>query len=728
MIGESNLLAVFPTTPINEAGQSPGGSFVTGLTLRILLGSLVVNGWLISTSTFAQQEAGFRQFGEGSSLARGPETNLSSTGSPANNIDAESNSEAGSDASELDDLDSLLDSDVSQLRNTQVAPSLQMEVSTVSRQKSTIGKSPAAVFVVTREMIHRSGARSIPEILRMVPGLHVAKVGSNRWAVSSRGFVSIYNQQLLVQIDGRSIYTPVFGGVVWSWHDLLLEDIERIEVIRGPGSTVWGANAVNGVINIITRSAADTHGHFIEAGGGTEELAFTGFRSGGTSQNGVNWRISGKWFERDAGFQSAGLEFDDWHQASINTRMDWESGCGDQYTLQAGAFSGQKGAAFAGATIPFALTDTPDAGGNLLFRWTRPLGEDSDTSVQFWADHYNTGSRFDIVDGTQTTVDLDVQHRRKVGDRHRLVMGLGYRTVWDQLNGGPVLPLLGFLPVERTADNASVFIQDEIELRPDKLYFTIGTKLSNNSYTGVEVQPSARLLSVIDDRTVAWAAFSRAVRVPSRSDTGVVLQVLPAGALTILGNPNADSEPLYAYEFGVRRQPAKHFSWDFTAFYNDYDRLLASIPTSPTTLMSFNVLDTTGYGVELSSQLDLTCNWKLKSWYTYLDLEDKTFIPTGLPSASPRNQAYLMSTYNPNRCTDLDLIVRYVDDIREQAIGAYIEADLRFAWRPRPNVEVSLVGQNLLDSSHEEFVSNPFVPEIATMPQRGVYGMVQIRY
>ena len=648
-------------------------------------------------------------------------------GSPSEDSTEGSAREAEDNAGEADDLDALLDTDVTQLRNTQVAPALQMEVSTVSRQKSTVGKSPAAVTVITQEMIRRSGSRTLPDLLRMVPGVHVGKIGASRWSVSSRGFVSLYNQQLLVQIDGRSIYTPIFGGVVWNWHDLLLDDIERIEVIRGPGSTVWGANAVNGVINIITKNAKDTTGAFVEAGGGSEERAFGGFRIGGTSLRGVNWRVSGKGFDRDDGFEPNGLAGDGWEQSRINMRMDWQSNQGDNYTFQGGYFDGSAGSVYASPFITPYNNQTPMAGGNMLFRWTRQHNEDSDTTLQMWADYYENGNNIDFLMVNQTTVDVDLQHRVRWRDRHRLIWGLGYRNVWDDLQTTTGLPIVGFTPPERSAYNVSGFIQDEFEVREDKLFFTVGTKLSENTFSGFEVQPNLRLLCAIDERSVAWCSFSRAVRVPSRTDSDLALTLIP-GLLTAFGNPNGVAEPLLAGEVGYRKQPVNWFSWDATLFYHDYNDLATFVLTSPTTLGLRNVQDASSYGAEIACQLDVNEHWKLRSWYSFLRLNERFTFPGSFPDASPRHQAFLMSTFNLTCRSDLDFITRYVDDLRGQDVGAYIQADVRYAWRPRPNVEVSVVGQNLFEAIHEESTNSPFVPEIGTSPQRGVYGMVQYRY
>lgn len=646
-----------------------------------------------------------------------------------NDVPSEKASATSSANEGLDDLDALLDSDVTQLRQKQVAPALNLEVSSVSRQKSTIGKSPAAVFVITQEMIRRSGYRTLPDLLRMVPGLHVARITANKWSVSSRGFVDDYNQQLLVQIDGRSVYTPIFGGVVWNWHDMLLDDIERIEVIRGPGSTIWGANAVNGVINIITKKASQTHGYFAEAGGGTEERAFGGFRLGGRQPSGVDWRVSGKWFDRDNGFDPNGMANDGWDQMRLDWRMDWTTVAGDEVTVLGGLFDSNAGLSFFGPFQPFQIGNSPSEGGHFLYRWTRELDSDTQTSFQIWADHYDRGGPSDFILARQTTLDIDWHNQTTWNDRHRLIWGAEFRNIWDDLRPTSGINILNFNPQKRSAYFASAFIQDEVELQPESLFFTAGTKLTENSYTGFEVQPSLRLLRVLDERSVAWAAFSRSVRLPSRTDTNLQLTLVP-GFLTAFGNPDAEAESVLSYEVGYRAQPRDWFSWDATAFWHDYNDLLTFVYSSPNTLTAVNIQDVTSYGIEVSSKTQLTERWELNTWYSFLHLTDDHVLPAPASTAtsSPRHQAFLMSTFDITRCSDLDFILRYVDDLRNEDVGAYIQGDVRYAWRPTPNLELSIVGQNLFDSTQHELTGNPFVPEVSTLVQRGVYGMLQYRY
>ena len=612
---------------------------------------------------------------------------------------------------------------------------LPQPVTTVARQPSTVGRSPAAVFVVTQEMIRRSGARSIPELLRMVPGLHVARIDANKWSISSRGFASRVARKLLVQIDGRVVYTQLFGGTLWDVQDLLLDDIERIEVIRGPGATMWGANAVNGIINIITKSARDTHGVYAEGGGGTEERSFAGARVGGVTPNCVHWRVSTKWFERDRQFEPNGLAQDDWRQGRVAFRADWEPNCCNAYTVQGDLYTGKSGMVNDQPFFGLTAGDHPVAGGNLLGRWTRTFSEQSDLSLQVYYD------RMDVEifswDINLNVFDVDFQRRLPLNDRHKLIWGLGYRRYWDDVPNSGTPALLSAVPTARTLELFSAFIQDEIMLREDSLYFTIGTKLSDNTYTDFEVQPTARMLWLPNERSAVWAAVSRAVRIPSRMERDGRMVVGDIGGVwpvTILGSPNLDAEETIAYEIGYRQQPVEWFSWDLAFFYNvdeDLDNSRMVLPFPPT-LQAFNCESAEGCGVEISGNVDLTKCWRISAWYSFLDLDVRAPADVGVSTevvegANPANQVFLMSSWDLGRDVEFDLLARYVDGLSSNNVPHYTSMDARLAWRPAPGMEFSVVGQNLLDSHHPEFSGSKFVREVPTEVQRGVYGMLSWR-
>ena len=648
---------------------------------------------------------------------------------------------------ELDSLLDMADNDVSQLSSVKVttAPALQTEVSTVSRQKSTVGKSPAAVFVISNEMIRRSGVRSIPEALRMAPGVQVAKMDASKWAVSIRGSNGRFANKLLVQIDGRSIYTPLFGGVFWDVQDVLLEDVERIEVIRGPGASVWGANAVNGVINIITKSATDTRGTFVEAGGGTEERAFSSARYGWRTVNGVDVRVYGKWFDRDEGFVPGGVAHDDWRMGRGGFRADWKPDSSTNLTFQGDYYGGTTGreSIYPDPFAPFfqrVVDDASVAGGNALFRFTRILDEDSDWSLQTYYDR--TERDFENLGFCEErdTFDVDFQHRFRFRENHSLIWGVGYRNSRDKIQSAPFV--LNFQPPERADDLFSYFLQDEITLSEDLLYFTVGSKFIHTDYTPFEFQPTARLLWTPSERQSIWASYSRAVRTPTRVSDDVRLVALqdpaaPGAFPLVLGNRSVVSENLDAWEAGIRVQPTDQFSWDLATFYFDYNDLQTLVPGGPivdpgppvTVFLPVtfqNPGEGNSYGFELASNYLVGPTWRLYGAYTFL----KENLPArgAYSGQSPQNQVYLQSSWELAKDVQLDVIWRYVDFLTAQSVPSYNAMDIRLGWRPSKHVEFAVVGRNLLDQDHPEFGFDTFTGNIATNVQREVYGVVSLRY
>ena len=627
---------------------------------------------------------------------------------------------------DADDILSLADESLESLSQRQVvAPALEEVVSSVSRQESTVGRSPAAVYVVTAERIRRSGAQTIAEALRMVPGLNVAKRDSNKWAISARGFNERYAKKLLVQIDGRTVYTPVFAGTYWDVQDVVLADIERIEVIRGPGATVWGANAVNGVINIITKSAKETCGVYAKAGGGSEESGFSTVRVGGCRGD-VAWRAYGKWFERDGAVAIGGPAQDDWRQKRGGFRTDWTPSTCDTLTLQGDAYAGTSGATFFGYT----RDDNEVQGHNLLGRWTRVIDDDTDYSLQLY---YDSNDR----DGTALsqhveTFDVDFQYRFPLGPNNNVIWGLGYRRVDDMLETMPP-PFVLFTPPSAVKHLYSGFIQDEVTLREDSLYLTLGTKLEKNDFSGFEIQPSIRLLWLPSERTAAWGAISRAVRTPARHcrDAWTTSFVQTFGP-----SPGFGSEELIAYELGYRAQSAERFSWDLALFYNVYEDLQSWQQTGfgfPPHFVQSNNMAGHAYGAECSGKYQATESWNLTAWYSLVQIQAQqapTLAPTvaRLEGSSPHNQVFLMSSWDLSYDLEFDLITRYVDELPAQSVPSYISLDLRLGWHPTDHTEMAIVGQNLLDSRHLEFGNQGGEPTPLVEVQRGLYGMVTWRH
>lgn len=638
---------------------------------------------------------------------------------------------------ELDELLAFAEGDVEQLSQVKVvAPALQEVVSTVSRQKSTVGKSPAAVFVISNEMIRRSGARSIPEVLRMAPGVQVHRVDSNKWSISIRGFLSPFSNKLLVQIDGRSVYTPLFAGVYWDVQDVLLEDVDRIEVIRGPGATVWGANAVNGVINVITKKAKDTQGVFVEAGGGTER-GFSSARGGGQIGDNGWYRVYGKWFERDTG---AGLGFDpadDWHMQRGGGRMDWELDGGMSLTLQGDYYEGTSGVR---RGVPVALpeglrtigSDENTRGGNVLARLSQQIDETTNWSLQTYYDYtFREIEDSGLVDD-RDMIDIDFQFQSSPWLDHSIVWGIGYRYHQDEIRNAPFS--LALTPTERDYDLISGFIQDEMTLIDETLFFTAGSKFEHNDFTGFEFQPSVRLLWTPDERHSIWAAASRAVRTPSRvEDDGRATfpPVVPPGLFPVFkGSRDFESEDVVAYEAGYREQITKQLAVDVTGFFNDYNDILGVTRETPTfeppeglilpTLIN-NSGNAQSYGFEVSSSWQIAPWWRAFGSYSYMRM-------VGRDSNDPHNRLYLQSSWDVTEDIEFDAILRYVDDIPSSAIKHYTVMDLRASWEPSEGVELYVVGRNLLDRDHPEFFTDANRPTSATSVRREVFAGVSLRF
>ncbi len=656
---------------------------------------------------------------------------------------------------ELGEIMDLVDKPIESLtQQNVVVPALDAEVSTVSRTESTVGRSPAAVFVVTNEMIRRSGARTIPDVLRLVPGVQVAQIDANKWAVTIRGFNGRYANKLLVQIDGRSVYTPLFAGVYWEVQDVVLEDVERIEVIRGPGAVVWGANAVNGVVNIITKSARDTQGSFVQAGSGTEERGFSTARTGGKIGRNAYYRVYGKWFERDRGGPPSEDPQDEWRQGRAGFRVDWEPNTCDTLTFQGDVYDGTSGAQnrVPDSTSPFWATIDDDLevrGGNALLRWSRTIDEETDWALQFY---YDRTSREAIVTDfleDRDTIDLDFQHHFPLAEDHSFIWGFGYRNTKDAIRSAPFY--LGFYPAKRADDLFSYFVQDEITLREDLFYLTVGSKFEHNDYTGFEFQPTVRLLWTPDPRHSVWAAVSRAVRTPSRGEDDIEITDLPVAVIggvpvfpVFYGDRDFESESVLAYEAGIRGQPTDAFYWDVAVFFNQYEDLVGAIPQSAVPGLTpdgtpalfvpgwvDNVLSGETYGIELATTYEFCPQWRLQAAYTYLYLVlhgEPGAEPLALPGVNPRNQFNLMLSGDLRRDLHIDLIGRYVDSQSEPFLPNYFAMDVRLSWQMAEDLEVFVVGRNLLDPGHYEYARDALTGVLATEVQQEVYGGITWRF
>jgi iron complex outermembrane receptor protein len=592
---------------------------------------------------------------------------------------------------------------------------MNIEVTSVTRGDSTVGRSPAAITVISQDDIRRSGATSIPEALRMAPGLEVAQIDNSTWGISARGFNSSTANKLLVLMDGRSVYTPLYSGVFWDVQDTLLQDVERIEVIRGPTGALWGANAVNGVINIITKDAKDTQGVLFSLGGGTELRNYEALRYGWQLGDDAFARVYVKHFERDETvFENGAKGVDDWSMTQSGFRIDWRPSLYNHGTIQGDIYQGDRNNPGSG--------DTYVAGGNLLGRWTHQLVGGGDVKLQMYVERTERDIP-SVFKEDRNTFDFDFQHRIPLNKVHELTWGLGYRVTSDNVNNSAFVQ---FIPDSRTQQLISAFIQDEIQLVPDKLRLTIGSKFEENDYTGFEVQPNARLLWTIDKRQTAWAAVSRAVRTPSRIDEDLAI-VTPT--VSAFGSRNFESEEVIAYELGYRVQPVDWLALDVSTFYNNYDNL-RSLEFVGGDFIEGNKLNGQTYGVELGSTVQLNDWWTLRGAYTYLQVQlqadsgSTDFTSVATAGDDPQNQVYLRSSMDLPHHLELDCAVRYVSELTNQNVPGYVALDVRLAWHPNDQLELAIVGQNLLDERHPEFGAAANRREI----ERSVYTMLTCKW
>jgi iron complex outermembrane receptor protein len=622
------------------------------------------------------------------------------------------------------------------LKQLSLADLGNVEVTTASKEPEEVWKTPAAVFVITQDAIRRSGATSIPEVLRLAPGVEVAQVDSDHWSVGIRGFGAVLASKLLVLIDGRSVYTPLFAGVYWQAQATPLEDIERIEVIRGPGGTIWGANAVDGIINIITKSAKDTHGGLASLGGGNVDQGTSGFRYGDANGRGFNYRVYGMGFDRGGGFHPAGTSFDEWRMGQAGFRTDWDEGARDTLTFQGDIYDEGVGEATTYALYsPSTQVNTYGTadltGGNLLGRWKRVVNQGSDFQLQAYFDRTN---HFEPEFGeTRDTFDVDFLDHLTLPGQQNFLWGLGARVSPSNLIQR--VPSIDFLPQHRTDLIYSGFVQDEIAFFDHRLSVTVGTKLEHNNYTGFEVQPSGRVLWNRSPRESFWGSVTRAVRTPSRLDTDVELTDYAGTSsglpvyLRVNGNPQFRSEELIAYETGYRRLVTPHCYVDVALFYNNYDDLYSFqvgapfLETSPAPahavipLLTSNGIQGNTKGFEVSPDWKPVNGWELRASYSYLDMElknkESSNDPTsvaGYEGSSPRHQLVVRSFVNLPKKMEFDQTYRYVSALPAQTVGGYQTMDTRFGWHMTPELELSVGGQNLLQPHFAQFGGDPGGP------------------
>ncbi len=634
---------------------------------------------------------------------------------------------------------------------------MNMQVTSVSKRTQKVADAAAAVFVITQEDIRRSGATSIPEALRLVPGLEVARIDSNKWAIASRGFNGRFDNKLLVLIDGRSVYTPLFSGVYWNVQDVMLEDIDRIEVIRGPGATLWGANAVNGVINIISKRAKDTQSTVVTAGAGTEERGSGGVRYGSKIGD-TSYRAYGKYFNWGPSQYASGMTaHDGWDALRGGFRADWTPAGANSLTLQGDIYRSKYGETLTVPSLsaPYSSTFPNNgaySGGNVLGRWNH-TSEGSSMSLQMYYDNTTIADNSLFVDH-QNIFDMDFQHGFHVGDSQQFVWGLGYRSIRDRNDSSFSVSLQ---PNQLTLNHFSAFVQDEISLVDKRLRLTFGSKFEHNDFTGFEVQPNARLLWTLTPNQSIWTAVSRAVRTPALTEEGLRLNsaVIPPATpanpapfpavVTVFGSHQFQSEDLLAYELGYRVQVTSSLSADISTFYNNYSNLRTAEPGAPfiegspvptdivVPFIAQNKMSGGTYGAELFADWRVAPKWRLVGSYSYLQMDirknsdslDPT--PDSPNGSSPRHQWYLRSSIDLPKHFEHDTTLRFVDHLPSLGIPSYYSLDSHLGWRPISRVEFSIGGQNLLDNQHLEFIPD-FINTAPTQVKRTVYGSMTFKF
>lgn len=593
-----------------------------------------------------------------------------------------------------------------ELRNMSIDQLAKVDVSSVSKHSQSLADAPASIYVIDHDQIARSGAVTIPEMLRLAPNLQVYQTSPAHWVVTARGLdgnpgAQSFSNKLLVLVDGRTVYTPLFSGVYWDLPDVLPDDIERIEVISGPGATLWGANAVNGVINIITRSAGATPGGvFVDAQGGTVRQAL-GARIAGKAGEKVAYRAYVRWLgQHPAELASGGSAEDGWHRLGGGFRLDWTSSQADAVTLQGDIFGGREdqGGAF----------HENISGRNLVLRWTRESAPDRQLQVQAFYDSFSRATRPNDGAFFVDTYDLDVQDSLAVGPRHHIVWGGGTRLARYRIDG---TPSLFFVPDHRDLFLANAFVQDTFAITK-AVSLTAGLKAERDPYVGFSFLPDVRLAIKTSSSTLLWTAVSLAVRSPTPFDEDVEERLGDAVALN--GNRSFRTEKLWAYELGVRAQPLSTLSFSVTGFYHHYDDLrsveVGSGPATALNLFWANSLAGHSYGIEAWASATPFEWWTLSAGATMLRENfhfnrgaTARFVGTSQNGVDPRHQFTLRSTMDLGRWISLDLDARAVGRLNAAGVPAYAELGGRLAWNAGNHLSLSLSGTNLLHAHHVEY-------------------------
>jgi iron complex outermembrane receptor protein len=595
------------------------------------------------------------------------------------------------------------------LSNLSIEQLAEIKVTSASKQAEPLSEAPASLYVIDHDQIVRSGAQTIPEILRLAPNLQVYQQSPSKWVVTARGlngypFAQSFSNKLLVLIDGRTVYSPLFSGVYWDMQDVLPDDIDRIEVISGPGATLWGANAVNGVINIITRSAAASSGVYAQAAAGTTEQV-AGIRLAGRSGQNISYRAYGRWIHEDAfDLAGGGSAHDPWHRLGGGFRVDWTPAPDDLVTLQGDIFTGKEDQGVG------AWEDV--SGHDLVLRWNRDMGPDRHLQVQAFYDHAHRATEPHNGHFSVDTYDIDLQDSLPIGSRNEVVWGGGARTAHYRIGG---TPNFFFLPDSRNLFLANAFVQDTFDLSKS-VSVTAGLKAEHDPYVGTSLLPDVRISIKPVESTMIWGAVSRAVRSATPFDEDVHEA---APGVTLSGNRDFRTEKLTAYELGVRSQPLPALSFSATGFYHRYDDLrTAEIAPGPgLNLFWGNKLEGHSYGLEAWGNANPLPWWTLSAGIT-LQKEDfhfkpgatAPFIGTFQNGIDPGHWVTVDSSMNLGRWVTFDLHLRAVGRLEQADVPAYAELGGRLAWNVSDHLSLALSGSNLLHAHHVEYFQGDAIP------------------
>jgi Outer membrane receptor for ferrienterochelin and colicins len=599
---------------------------------------------------------------------------------------------------------------------------MDVEVVSVSKRLEKLREAASAIQVITQQDIRAAGAKTVPEALRLAPNLQVAQVNASQWAISARGFNNVLANKLLVLIDGRTVYTPLYAGVFWDVQNLLLEDIDRIEVISGPGGTLWGANAVNGVINIITKDSKDTRGLYVEGAIGNTLPGLGSLRYGGRLGKKLSYRVYGTGFKMGSMADTSKQNLkDDWSMLQGGLQVDWEASEKDKLTLQQNIYTGDPNPD--GSETPVKVR-----GDNIVARWHHAISARADFQLQVYYDHTwrDFGNTFteDLK-----TYDIDWQNRYQLGRRHILTYGLNYRFMDHTVTN---LELFAFLPSQKDLYRYSLFAQDEIMLIKDRLRVTAGAKIERNNYTGFEYQPNLRFTWNAARNQTVWAAVSRAVRTPARTDRDFFLYLAPNLPL-IAGNDGFEAENLFAYEAGYRSRLRENLTVSLAAFYNSYDDIRSAEPGPPPLNIPItfgNGVKGNSYGLEFAATYQPVNWWNLRGGYTFLNkdltvkTDSKDMNGGTAESNDPRHQFLIQSAITIPGGLELGAVLRYVDKLPRPYVSSHTGLDIRLGWHINKVLEINVTGQHILDDEHLEFIPSSPSPR---MIKRSVYGSIICR-